>query len=402
MKTLTKIKYIVLSAFAVATTACEEKELLPSDSYSQPPLPPVNVIVQPKAGGATLTYTMPADESVLGVKAVYTISNGTEIKKTASLYSNQIVIDGYIDENVHEIKLTSFNRAMQESEPVTVSFTPLKSALKSAAESMVIDRDFGGAQFTWKNEDRQILNLELLTTDSLGRIVPMKILTTQTPNGCQSLRGYDTTPRWFAAIFKDNYDNASDTIFPTDKDGNKVMLSPLYEEKLDKKLMRVMVLDNDQSFTKEGSNEALIDDDINTHGHTEYQNCLPAAVTLDLGQTAKISRIVVHARPVNGSYFEWGNPRIFEVFTTDRTPDKSGDWSQWTKIMDCTVERPSGTPAGTPDTDEDHEAGIAGADFSVPLETSPMRYLRLNVLKVWTSNTFCHIAEISVYGDPNI
>ena len=144
----------------------------------------------------------------------------------------------------------------------------------------------------------------------------------------------------------------------------------------------------------------LIDDDVNTYGHTEYSNALPAAVTIDLGQKVKVSRIVVHARPYGGSYYSWGNPRNFTVYTCDHKPSQSGDWSEWNKIMDCEVIKPSGMNGK--DTDEDTEAGQNGAGFSFPLDADPTRYIRLNVTKIWTNNQFCHIAEITVYGDPGV
>lgn len=395
-----KIKFLIFSIICLLSCSCSEKELEPIEPAGDAPAQVTNVSVTPIAGGAVIKYSLPDDSRLLGVKAVYTLTNGRSFEKLVSSYDNEVKIEGYVDRDEHTVQLYTVNRAMQMSEPLSVKFNPKKSGLESAVETMKIERDFGGARYTWENEDRAVLTLELLTTDSLGSIVPMKVITTQSLSGEQSLHGYNTEPRWFAAVFHDNFDNVSDTIFPLDNNGRRIKLSPMYEEKLDKTIMSIMLLNNDQSFSKEGSNENLINDNYEDFGHTEYSNCLPAAVTIDLGQKAKISRITINARPYGGSYFSWGNPREFEVWSCDHTPDKSGDWNDWTKIMDCTVVKPSGID-GT-DTDEDMEAGRAGADFSMPLEADATQYLRLNVTRVWTPNTFCHIAEITVYGDPNI
>lgn len=395
-----KFKFLIFAFIGLLSGSCSEKEPAPIDAPGTSPSQVKDVAVTPIAGGAIIRYSLPSDSRLLGVKAVYTLTNGRKFEKMVSAYDNEIKIEGYVDRDEHTVELFTVNRAMQMSAPLPVTFRPQKSGLQNAVETMEIKRDFGGARFTWRNEDRALLTLDLLTTDSLGRIVPMKVITTQSLSGEQSLHGYDTEPRWFAAVFHDNFDNVSDTVYPCDANGKRVKVAPMYEEKLDKKLMSIMLLNNDRSFSKEGSDENLINDNYEDYGHTEYSNCLPAAVTIDLGQKAKISRITVNARPYGGSYFSWGNPKEFEVWACPHTPDKSGNWEEWTKIIDCSVIKPSGID-GT-DTDEDMEAGRAGADFAMPLEADPTRYLRLNVTRVWTPNTFCHIAEITVYGDPNI
>lgn len=400
MKTSYKPIFSCAALLLLLTTACDEKENSPISDSKGTPGQVSSVEVTPVAGGAIVNYIIPDDEDVLGVKAVYTMSNGKQVERQASFYDNSITLDGFIDEETHSAKLYTFNRAMQLSQPVEISFIPLESALSKACKSMHIVRDFGGAQFSWKNEDRGQLNLELIATDSIGRLSAMRVITTQSADGLQTLHGYNTDPRWFCALFRDNFGNVSDTIFPTDAAGNRIQLSPLYEEKIDKKLMSIMLLNTDEPFSREGMDAYLIDDDLNTYGHTKYTEALPAAVTIDLGQEVKVSRIVVNAREYGGSYYSWGNPREFDLYSCSQKPSQTGDWSEWNEIMHCIVVKPSGMTGQ--DTDEDMEAGRNGAEFPLPLEADPTRYLRLNITRIWTNNQFCHIAEITVYGDPNI
>lgn len=396
MKKILAILGVACSLF----TACDEKELLPTSASMGKPGMVTDIKVEPIAGGVVVSYRIPEAEDLLGVKAVYRMSNGQQVERMASMYEDRLTLEGFIDEDLHSAELYAFNRAMVASDPVTVEFRPLQSAFSKVRESMQIVRDFGGAQYTWKNEDRGQLNLELIAADSTGRMVPMRVLTTASAEGKQSLHGYNTDPRWFAALLRDNFGNASDTIFPLNAEGMRIKLTPLYEEKIDKSRISVMLLNNDRSFSKEGSDANLINDNFDDYGHTEYSGALPAALTLDLGQKVKISRIVINARAYNGSYYSWGNPREFSVYTCDHEPSRSGDWSEWNKVMDCEVIKPSGI-FGT-DSDEDMEAGRNGADFAMPLDAAPTQYLRLNITKIWTNNQFCHIAEITVYGDPNI
>lgn len=392
--------YIIMLVAGLWLSACTEKQIAPISAATGIPDAVTNVQAEPIAGGVIVKYRIPNMEDILGVKAVYQLSNGKTAEKLASFYQDEMTLEGFIDENEHTVTLYTLNRAMQESEPVEVTFRPKQSALSKAAQSMIITRDFGGAQYSWSNEDRGQLNLELIAEDSTGIMAAMRILTTSSKEGLQSLHGYNTDPRWFAAVFRDNFGNASDTIFPTNISGERMQISPLYEEKINKKGMEIMLLNNDQSFSKEGSDANLINDNLDDYGHTEYSNALPAAITIDLGQKVKVSRVVVNARLYNGSYYSWGNPRRFTIYTCDHEPSQSGDWNEWNKVIDCEVIKPSGMDGK--DTDEDIEAGQNGAGFSFPLEAEPTRYVRLNITKIWTNNQFCHISEITIYGDPGV
>lgn len=393
-----KIIYTLLSGSLLLAVACSEKEITPTSASLGKPNVVTDVTTEPISGGVILNYRIPQNEDLLGVKVVYKISNGNEINRMVSYYNDTIRIEGYIDEEEHTADLYTVNRAMVESDPVNVSFVPRESALTSTVNTMKIKADFGGAIYEWENENRGMLNLDLLATDSVGALTVMKVMTTSSTNGSYSLNGYDTEPRWFAAIFRDNYGNASDTIFPLDNDGNRMKITPFYEEKLDKKIMNIMSLKNDRDFDREGGNAYLIDDDTNTFGHTVYTEALPAAITIDLGQTVKLSRIVVNGRLYADSYFNWGNPRVFDVFTIDHKPDESGNWDEWQFVMNCEVIKPSGLDGS--DTDEDIQAGQEGSRFSFPLDMEPTQYVRMNITEIWTKMSFCHISEITLYGEP--
>lgn len=384
---------------AAVMASCDEKKLEPiTPSLGQPGIP-TDVKTEAIAGGVIITYRIPDAEDILGVKAVYSLADGKERETLSSFYTNQIRIEGYDDEKEHKVTLYAVNRAMVQSEPVEVTFVPMESAISKVAKSLTIERDFGGALYSWKNEDRASMTIEMLTTDSLGAMVAMNIMTTASKEGSYALRGYDTKPRWFAALVRDNFSNVSDTIYPLNREGNRLQLEPMYEQKLDKSDITFLPLSNDVEFNAfGGNNQYMIDDDLNSFGHSD-NGTLPASVTMDLGMYCKLSRVVINQR--NNDFYGWGNPKTFEVYTTDGVPDNSGDWSQWNKILDCEVIKPSGQPSGTL-TDEDREAAEEGHDFSFSLNQEPVRYVRFRFTEVWTSSTFCHVAEITFYGDPNV
>lgn len=162
--------------------------------------------------------------------------------------------------------------------------------------------------------------------------------------------------------------------------------------------MTVMKLTNDASFTNwEGMDSYLIDDDHDTFGHSANSS-LPAAFTVDLGQVAKLSRIVMFQRKFDDTYYNWGNPLTFTVYGCDKKPSQNGDWSEWTKIMDCEILKPSGSPSGTV-TDEDITAAEVGNEFAFELTQSPLRYIRIVINSTFGGTTFTHPADVDFYGE---
>jgi hypothetical protein len=205
------------------------------------------------------------------------------------------------------------------------------------------------------------------------------------------LNGYPPTPAKFGVIISDRFGNSSDIIDLT--------VTPIFEQKLDKKLMKPFILNNDCSWAMYGMSERLmIDDDINTYGHTDW--VWPAMYTIDLGKTARLSRLVFHQRlDGNRAYFE-GNFKVFEIWARTDEPPKAGILSVaggWTKIATCNVIKPSGAALGT-NTDEDIMAAEAGHEFSFPLSTAPARYVRINVVSSWGGVSWFYASEFTYHG----
>ncbi len=381
----------ILISFALLSGGCEEKTLGPiSESLGKPGVV-TDIVAEPSPGGVKLTYRIPEAEDILAVKGVYTLSGGKTFESTASFYENKLQIEGYNDLQEHTVNLFAVNRAGETSDAVGVRFTPLESSLSKVAATMEIVSAFGGAQYSWLNPDEAPLTFEFFARDSLGELKNMKIITSAADTMKQALRGYKPEPRIFAAIIRDYWDNASDTIFPPGK-----TILPLFEEKLDKRKMSVMKLGSDANFTNwEGADAYLIDDVYTNFGHSPNSS-LPAAFTVDLGVTAKLSRVVMHQR--DNMVYSWGNPKNFEVYGSDHRPSQDGNWNDWTLIMHCTIIKPSGSPVGT-NTDEDVAALKAGHEFSFDLSQAPLRYIRVRVLDTWGGSTFTHPAEVTFYGE---
>ena len=376
---------------AFVLSACVDKELKPISGSLGKPGVITEVVAEPLPGGVLISYRIPSNEDILAVKAIYTLSNGRVQEQASSFYENKITIQGFNDTNEHSIALYVVNRAQETSDPVTVKFTPLESSLMKIARSIDIIQDFGGAQFRWENEDKYPINLEFFTTDSIGKLQLMRILTSELPESNFSLRGYAPESRDFALVIRDNYGNAIDTV--------KKNLIPLFEERFDKKSMSVMRLANDANFTNwEGMDSYIIDDDRESFGHSPA-NSLPAAFTIDMGVTGKVSRVVMFNRLYSDSYYSWGNPKDIEIYGRAERPSLSGEWSEWGEpIIKGSLAKPSGQPSGT-DTDEDVAYAESGFEFVFPLDVEPLRYIRIIILSTQTGPTYTHPAEVDIYGE---
>ena len=413
MKKMKKHFYIAI-LFLVAIS-CSEKNLEPINEKTGKPDKVTNVNVTPISGGAYISYETPSQNDILGVKAIYTLKNGKEREVVSSFYKGNLEIKGYTDEDAHTVKLYSFNRALEFSDPVEVSFTPLKSALQKAIETFEFLSDFGGVGFRWKNEDKEVLDFEFLGENVNGDLQSMEIISSQIEDGNSTLRGYDTNPYQFAAIIRDRYDNVSDTLYPT----NKVIV-PLFEEQLKSSQIEILTnntlpaasalvypYENDVRWDISGwatgsSAYSMFDGNINSWSHTYNATVPGAAFTIDLHNVLKLSRIhTVQREPsYTGRVYNQGNVETFEVWGAADLPTLNGKWAEagWIKIGDFRTPKPSGSPLGTL-TDEDLSAALNGHDFTISIDSPAVRYIRLRVNKTFGNTSNCYFAEVSFFGE---
>jgi hypothetical protein len=344
-------------------------------------------------GGAAIQYRVPDNKDILLVKAVYKLTTGEQYEVSASFYESSLLITGYNDTLEHEAKLYVVNRAQEMSDPVAVKFTPTESSLSKTVKTVNIISCFGGANFSWINEDGAPLTFEILAPNARGELQTAHILQSDVDTAEINLRGYPSTPQKFALIITDNWGNASSPIYP---EGGTV--TPIREDKLDKTIMKFLKLGTDQPWNLWGAKEEyMIDDDISTFGHTDY-NALPAALTIDFGRPAKLSRMLLFQWLVDNKYYGHGNLRYFEVYGRTDAPSPSGEWTEWTKIMDCEIIKPSGL-TGTAISNEDMIYAEKGHEYDFPLTLEPLRYLRIRVLAGgWEGQTYTHITELTFYG----
>lgn len=383
------MKYIKILLLALLTVSCSEKKLEPiTDSLGKPEVV-TDIKLTSISGGVDISYKIPKTEDILAVKCIYSLHGNKNREVSTSYFNDKLQVKGFNNTDTHTATLYTVNRAQVLSDPIEISFTPLESALSKTKKTVSISSDFGGAQFNWKNIDKEPLNIEFFGPDSLGRVSTLKILSSNIVENSFSLRGFKPKPTTFSMVLSDNYDNYSDTI--------SAEVLPMFEEKLDKRKMTIMKLNNDANFTNwDGMDSYLIDGNTSTYGHT-LNNTLPAAVTIDLGVEAKMSRLAIHQRYFGG-YYNHGNPKKLQIYVCYSKPDFSGDWDQWVKIIDSEIEKPSGSPGNTV-TDLDNEVAKMGHEFNFDPTLPPARYIRIVFLSTWGGATFTHPTELDFYGD---
>ncbi len=372
--------FILLTGFS-----CSELENKPITKDGGAPGPVTNVEVETIPGGAYLTYQLPDDTDLLYVKGRYELKNGQIAEQRASLYHDTLKIVGFGDTNEKKVTVVAVDRSENESSPVEVTFTPQKPSVHTTFASVEMIPDFGGVQYTWINENNASLAFILLARDSTGLLFPFETVYSAVDTGKYTLRGFDPTEREFGVVIRDRWDNYSDTMLVT--------LTPLFEEELDKDLFQKIELEGDADMDAwEGRYEYAYDDNPNTFNHTWAGSGWPQIWTLDLGVTAKISRLNVLQR--QNFFYAHGNPRNLEVWGRESEPT-DGSFDGWTKLCDCEATRPT-LQGGTPDEDQVHFE--EGDNYGFDLNDPPVRYIRFVTKRTWGNTGFIHFAEVSLWG----
>lgn len=389
-------KLIVLLTL-LGFVACDEYEHGPSSTDSVNPSKVENATITPINGGFDISYDLPDDKDLLYVKAVYLDNKGVEAEVKTSAFDNKIQILGFNDLDEKTIRLYAVDRSENISEPVVITGTPLISPLHLVQQQLAIKEDFGGAKFSWKNETKAPISIALYSKNAQGKLELVKTQYSSQKEASVSLRGFEPVPTLFAAVIRDRYDNFSDTIYANTPDK---LLTPLFEERLNKTLFKKVVLQNDISWNAWGGNYFnLFDNDEDTFAHTQGDHVGPSMLTVDLGVNVNLSRINVLQRQDLGTWaaFTHGNPKKYAIYGSKELPGTDGNLANWIKLRDCESTKPSGLPLGQ-NTDEDVAHFLAGDEYN--FDNAPeIRYLRFVVYETWDGSSYIDFSEITFWGN---
>jgi hypothetical protein len=385
---------------ATILTGCKQETLnKPTITNNNAPGVVTNVQVQNLNGQASLTYTLPGDNDMFYVKAVYETSPGKTREVIASRYTNTLTVDGFGDTLAHVIKLYAVNSSEKVSAPVSVTANPLTPPYLLAYRSLKITATFGGFNIACDNISQDnLVVVPMVDTANNGLYVQTKGMDNVYSNSISikaAVRGQPAIERKYAFLVRDRFLNKSDTLF--------LKLTPFYEEQFSKSDWSAYVLPGDATNLYSYTDLTKVFDGNFTGG---WPNCLftvesagsPQMVTLDLGKQRVLSRFIMNPfLEVGNVYYVRGNLRDFEVWGSN-SPNVNGALdASWTKLVTCNVVKPSGSPSGT-ETAADYKYAHDGWGYDFPAGLSAYRYIRIRSLRNWTGSYFMSISEFTMFG----
>ena len=388
-----KLIIFVLSFGSLVAFSCTEPPVGQQPIDSTSPAPVSNVRVENTAGGAILKYTLPEDEDLLYVKAVYPLKDGMAEAKS-SLYNDTIKIEGFGDIEPREVSVIAVDRSRNESTPVKVMIEPKEPPVIAIGKSLTLDEDFGGVMATWKNPNRNEVSVHIIRQDSLGEYQPLESFYTTVRQGSGTARGLDTIPANFGVYVQDRWNNICDTLYKE--------LTPWYEASFDRTKWANAKLPNDEPDVYGWVMERMWDGVYGPGTDNGFSSGAgtgrwPHSCTIDLGVVGRINRLLMYQR---GSWyvFSEGAPKSFELYGATEY-DATGNWDSWTLLGTFNSVKPSGLPMGQNTAEDEDVAMISGENFFLPRDAPAVRWIRLKVTATWSGMDCFQIGELFVFGD---
>ena len=184
-----------------------------------------NTKVENLNGGAMITYDLPDDDDLLGVKAVYNIREGEEHEAFSSIYIDTITLFGFGEAlKEYSVKLITMDKSRNESAPVEVKINPLDPPVVLIRQSLDVKAVRGGIAATWENEFKEEIAVLFYTGDTLGDWNLYDTKFSNGANGRAAIRGLADVEQSFKIEIRDKWDNYS---VPLD-----TILTPLFEERI--------------------------------------------------------------------------------------------------------------------------------------------------------------------------
>ncbi|MFV0419415.1 MAG: DUF4959 domain-containing protein [Dysgonomonas sp.] len=413
--------YLLIMAVSLFTFSCkEEGRYIPESGASEAPKPVENITYEPLYGGARFHYTVPDSKDLLSINAEYTNSKNKTFRFSASYYVDSLDIYGLPDQEEHDIKIYTTNRAGEKSEPTIVRVTPLEPAFTRVAKNLFVKPGFSSLMVDWTNELEQNINIYIYykyTKDGQDRSY-----TTVFSSNLEKDRRFvenlflsPSEPVDVSIQVEDNYGNITD-IMPMGQ-------VSLYEDQEVPKGKWVlpetatMIGGVPMCFGNghEGRTTKVIDGVIdrgdnlnflhtNSRGRTgdSKDGNMPWNVMIDLGDHYELSRIITIQRHSGGldninrgQYYQSENVGMYNMYIWD------DDTSEWVYVSQHKIP----VPVGLSEIEfvKKGEAGDMAYMFpEEPQYTKPTRWFRYEALKSFNGNYTLEdancLSEITLYG----
>ena len=394
MKT-NKILSIFLISF-ITLLGCKDDE-------GQDSTPPGSLLVEnitPTNGGGIISYSLPDDSDILFVRAEYTNSLGVDVYRVSSSHNNFIEIDGLNQNTPVQVKLFVIDENENMSQPVDIEFTPLPSFIYLVQESITITPDLGGVKLEWENEAEKTVYVHLHIVNAGEEEI--RILSSNNASESVFVRGLESVEMTFLTKVEDFDGNITEL-------EEKAILTPLFEEMIDKSTWTLMSQLSVNGDAWEGQTTAFWDDVVDT-AETNSDNSYfiiwrdqnggtlnwPLDIVIDLNKNVRVHRLKVWQRAFwyGGPtgipyYYQEENMRSFDLYASNNSVD-------WTLLGQFDIGDPSDENGNIPQDFID--AAANGHDFDLDGVSEPFRYLKFSLTSNYGSDTYVHGSEITLWG----
>jgi hypothetical protein len=192
---------------AMLALSCEQVKDWHDPTDGDAPGPVTNPQVENLNGGAKISYLLPDDSDLLGVKAVYSLDDGLEREYFASVQKNFVTLEGYGTAREHTVSLRALDKSGNESTPVSVTINPLAPPVDLLRQTLKIQQAFSGVFLNWENIYEKEMAVTLYVADSTGFFQYYDTYYSNARDGRTSFRGFDDTEHDFRIEIRDRWNN---------------------------------------------------------------------------------------------------------------------------------------------------------------------------------------------------
>lgn len=392
-------KIALLLVFILTIFACSNND----DVDSIPPGIVSNITVTPTNGGGIITYTLPDDDDILYVKAVYTNSQGDEVFRVASKHNTSVEVNGLNQSTPVNVKLYVIDINENVSNVVEVDFTPLESFIFLVQESINITPDLGGVKITWENIASKTVFVYVHILNDGEETV--RILSSDSPQESIFVRGLEAKELTFSTRVEDFDGNITEL-------EEKGKFTPLFEEKIDKSTWTLITNQSVNGNAFEGRTVNFWDDVVDTV-ETDADNSyfiitrdnnggslnFPLDIVIDLNKNVRIQRFKVWQRAFwyqGGGvtyHYQEENLKTFDLYA-------SNDGQTWSLLGQFDIGDPRDAAGNIPASA--FQEAIEGHEFSLPNTSEQFRYLKFSITSNYGSTQITVGSEITLYGLDNL
>lgn len=396
-KQLNKAVLFLLFIFTTIIS-CSDHE----DIDTTPPGILSNVSVTATNGGGIISYTLPSDDDILYVKAVYTNSQGEEVFRVSSKHNTSVEITGLSQLTPVNVKLFVVDLNENVSETVFIEFTPLESFIFLVQESIQISPDLGGVKITWENIASKTVFVYVHILE--GADEDIRILSSNNAQESIFIRGLAPSEISISTKVEDFDGNITEL-------KEKGTYTPLFEEKIDKSTWTLVSGQSINGNAYEGKTVNFWDDVVDTV-ETDADNSyfiatrdnnggslnFPLDIVIDLNKNVKIQRFIVWQRAYwyqGGGvtyHYQEENIKSFNLYA-------SSDAQTWSLLGEFDIGDPRNGAGEIPATA--FQEAIDGHEFSLENTSEAFRYLKFQITSNYGSTQITVGSEITLFGLDN-